>query len=273
MKAVWAYNRLDDGNGGEYSFFNTTSITATECGLYYCVNKYNTSIDGGVLTESLIDTWHNVSATAIDLSQGLYYDIILRPPSSFANGAENMSTYSVLRISALAMLDQFNMTTLPFWTGNVTVGPSLEGEYQYGSNDLATFLYAFDLTGMKKMIRSLATSMTVELRALGTSDSGLAVGTAWKDVPKTRVNWAWMSLPIILMVLTGIFLISTMVKSARQGGKLWKESAIVPLCHPLTNDGQARFADAKGVREVDSIAQSIEVRYQETEAGWRFVQK
>ncbi|KAK5054421.1 hypothetical protein LTR84_001311 [Exophiala bonariae] len=275
-KAAWAFNRLDDGFGGEYSFFNITSVTATECGLYYCVNKYNTSVNGGVLKESVIDTWHNNSAVAVDLSKGLYYDIILHPSFSDESESEEIPTYSVLRISALALLDQFNMTTQQFWTGNVTVGPSLEGEYQFGTNDLVNFLYPLDLNGMNKMIQSLATSMTVEIRTSSSSEAtstGASIGIAWKDVPMTRVNWAWLSLPLLLIVLAAVFLISIMVKSAKSGVTLWKESAIGSFCHPLTKDGQAMFAAAAGPREVGKIAQSIEVRYQETEEGWRFVQK
>ncbi|KAL8786517.1 MAG: hypothetical protein Q9213_002744 [Squamulea squamosa] len=69
------------------------SLTATECSLYWCINRYSATQDSGVLEESVIDSWWShsrfdlvhLNATWVEdkkvVSEG--YHIQLLPPSDY----------------------------------------------------------------------------------------------------------------------------------------------------------------------------------------------
>lgn len=98
-----------------------------------------------------------------------------------------------------------------------------------------------------------------------------ALGNAFKEVPFVAVNWAWITVPAVLLGLAFVFLLRTALRSARQGTKLWKDSSLAAFYHPLTGDGRQRLGVARDPRHVAKIAEDLNVRWAQTPRGWKFV--
>lgn len=51
--------------------WETTSIAAVECGLYMCINTYNTSVTQGNLSETTVGTWSNKVPMSRQVGSGI----------------------------------------------------------------------------------------------------------------------------------------------------------------------------------------------------------
>ncbi|KAE9977934.1 hypothetical protein BLS_001026 [Venturia inaequalis] len=53
----------------------------------------------------------------------------------------------------------------------------------------------------------------------GLAGRDVAKGQAWKVIQIVRVDWAWLGMPLGLLVVSGGFLLATVVRNGRKGGK------------------------------------------------------
>lgn len=59
------------------------------------------------------------------------------------------------------------------------------------------------------------------------------VSTAWKTETYVLVRWQWLSFPIALLLLTLVFLITTILKNAQNKISPWKSTTTALLLHVL----------------------------------------
>ena len=114
----------------------------------------------------------------------------------------------------------------------------------------------------------MANSITNIIRS---SDSGeLVYGQAFDNETYVEVTWGWLTLPLILLFVSCIFLVSTVIKSATEKGQvsIRKNSAIATLLYGLPDHYQKRLAksDSKGTPRTNT--KNLRVRLSATR-GWR----
>jgi hypothetical protein len=102
--------------------------------------------------------------------------------------------------------------------------------------------------------------MTKNIRNADTSHP--AVGTVRQGVPFVLVRWQWITLPCALQLLTLVFLVGTMVDSARRGAMVWKSSSLTTFYHPLTHDGRTKLGTTMHPRDMEMTATEMIVRWE-----------
>lgn len=236
---------------------------ATECGLSFCVQKFNTSVSQGKLNETLLDTY--ATGGFDDNYLGNY---VLQPPPSFTNKS-NTGDANVYQSNSFNRLSEFFSK---HWEGSY-IQLSATAEV-VPSSDVAQFLSTLFFEQYEQIVSSLTKSMTDTIRAqsLSTSDKfPTADGVAYQDRPHVQVRWAWLAFPATLLGLALILLVATMVTNARQKTLLWKGSSLAAFSHPLTSDARTQVSDVASPRDVLKIAQKLDVKWEKTDRGFRLV--
>jgi hypothetical protein len=87
----------------------------------------------------------------------------------------------------------------------------------------------------------------------------MITGTAFSLETYVAVHWEWLSFPFILLLLSLVFLLSTIRKTSKQSGiGVWKTSAMPTLIYSLPQDVQKELSRSgagdnvsrKGARKV-----------------------
>ena len=238
--------------------------SAAQRALFYCVNRYETTVTKGVLHEMVVSSWHDNSASFLQ-SDSTMADINLKPPSSFLNGTKADLEFTVSSFSAQAL----NFQIPSMWVGNISLEEGgLSTSYSY-SNDIVNMMYLQGISSLPSMTGNLAKSMTKNMRNADATQP--AVGTVLQDVPHVLVRWQWIALPCALQLLTLVFLVGTMADGARRGAMLWKSSSLATFYHPLTHDGRAKLGAAMHSREMQKTAAEMAVKWEKTDRGYRLV--
>ncbi|KAL1635493.1 hypothetical protein SLS58_010189 [Diplodia intermedia] len=228
-------------------------VRATECALYYCVNAYETRVRNGSLAEraSVVDgatraadSWQTVDFPAawdayndtmvasIDFdpyfSGARRSDLVLQAP----NGERfNVSQNAVAGISAYfktafqAELQAYNET-------NGTVDGQINGWYmnsttiQYQPSAIQPFWKSDDLD---ETFETLATSMTNALRAdADVGDAAQVLGQSGRLVTYYSVQWPWIALNCVVVVMGAVFLVLTM-RRCGDSAPVWKSSTLAAM--------------------------------------------
>ena len=246
------------------SFFNQMP-QAAECALYFCVNTYNVSVTNGVTTSEILSTWHNETGNPTTGSAGIGIgasDGILQPPKSdLSLDISENSTFWIPSGTIAAMKEYLNVT----FTGFVNVSGG-EVDASDGPVFVNDVMQALNLTqNITALMEGLATSMTSYLRNVGGNNETTAIGTTSKMETYVHVRWAWLGLPIGLLILSTIFLIITMITSKRRGFAIWKTSSLAMLFHGLDGIQEHHAVESRG--QMDDIAVHTRVKLRRGEIG------
>ena len=225
-----------------------------ECVLYFCVRNYTATMTSGQLNETIIDSWPkpdqelqhepNIMSYLECLTLDLlscklsHQNYTLRPPSqeiSFSVGVgilrllqvwfQSMMKFSYDTYDEYSDPEQLNNLSRAFYEGQTTGLPSRN----------VTLDDAWDMPGPGVVLESIANSMTAQMRSLSkTADA--AVGRSYSTRSAVVARWAWVSVPITLLVLTFGLVFSTIILSEVKQIPLWKSSSLAALLHGLDED-------------------------------------
>lgn len=119
----------------------------------------------------------------------------------------------------------------------------------------------------------LARSITARWRqGDGISDNvGPVTGMVWENQTCVLVNWAWISLPAALLLLTIVFLILTVLRTNSKGARVWKSSMLAVLFNGLDLKTRQDAGAAVSLEEMRAAADTAKVRLVETKNGLRLV--
>lgn len=87
--------------------------------------------------------------------------------------------------------------------------------------------------------------MTNAIRASGGAVPVL--GTAFELRTFVHIRWGWIALPVIVVLMTGAFLVAAMMTSRTTKTKLWKSSALAMLFHGLDGDTRKKALDSQSL--------------------------
>lgn len=229
---------MRNGNGSVYSaadvaYFANFDILdfedgcAFECALWACVQAYSVKVTAGTTVQSYspmasqgvfvdgVAPYYNGNFTiSIDLNASF-------PEHRNVTGARDYRLDEVSYNGIRLFLEEF-------WTGNATGGVG-GGEGSY-SNDYDLVIFGVigernaDEPGLTTWIENLALSLTNDFRSNGESDDARYDGTAY--TLHVKVVWAWLTLPVALVVLSllysGITIVRTARAAQRSGVEAWK---------------------------------------------------
>jgi hypothetical protein len=242
-------------------------IMAVECGLSLCVQKYNTSVLRGSLTEKLIDTYTDIVIDPEDPDS-----VIFHPPSSWTNVNENVSSNVFMCSGAASGFREF-------FDEKFTGQRNSTYSFSFSTNsDFTTLMTGLQLDNFTDLFSSIAKSMTDNMRSSPyaelLAEEGMtwsARGASYQDRPYVQVRWAWIAFPSTLLGLSLVLLLGTIVTTAREKTLPWKGNSLAAFAHPLAGDMREKISGIRGPREMQREAEKLQVQWLKTDRGFRLV--
>ena len=219
---------------------------ATQCAMSPCTRTYSMSVlDGALDTRLSPPDWE----TMVYSDCGDYGCSRADYRSEITN---TTSEIPPMFFSALVALDDFSTLSMvynlsdsgPFWT-------------QTGGDfiDILERLHTF---GLETIMHNIAASLTAHL--LNKSNETVS-GTMSVSEVYVSVEWAWITLPAIVLLSTLILFICTTLGNKKHGLDLWKSATLPVLYHGLDNDLLAdgpRYAMVSEMEQTSKVPARLE---------------
>jgi hypothetical protein len=266
ISTVWGFSNpaVEYGSGNAMTF-SVASKAAMECGIYYCVQKFNTTVSSGTLDERVVGTYTTGQYSTLENAY------VLEPPSSFTNvSTKDNPSANVYSTPNFLSIKQFFST---FWQGNCSVTDAGSANPKTPCTSQTALLLGDENFGNYQAIFTrLVQAMSYAMRLQSTPDpEPTALGVAYQDKPHVKVRWGWLALPASLLGLALLLLVATIVTTAKEKTLLWKGSSLAAFSHPLTSDARAAVSEISSPREVVRVAEKMEVKWEKTDRGYRLV--
>lgn len=204
------------------------SATATTCGLWYCLQAYNVSVDNGDQTQVIVGNW---SETDVDPTTS-------RSSFNFTNIPEIMRSgdgYSV------AMGGMFEGPLIE--SGNATFGYHPAWHY-YSSDHIRSLI---DIEDHDYWIDQFALGMSNNVRSDGitSAPADQYAGQVFTTIPYVHVRWAWLGFPIVMVASSLAFLVACVWQTQRLHVKSYKSDGLELLLARLDIDREIEDLDRK----------------------------
>ncbi|ORY17431.1 hypothetical protein BCR34DRAFT_474758 [Clohesyomyces aquaticus] len=263
---------------GPASVYRNETPMAIECILSWCVKTIRSSYYLANYEEEVVDVVYNRTqgpspwvSNFYNDSAGIGYDVYyLENPTILGPGEELYGVNNRTHFNVVHIFDQF----LPSWTSvkDVSATPQMGvsvystlGPYHRTMN-FNPWLHPNNIT---KHLDRLASAMTNVLRS--SPNTEMISGLAFNRETFVSVEWAWISVPLLVLILCGAFLASTIWRSSRDKdsvGGVWKNSALGTLIHGLPDDMQKKMRGSQMVSTPRTMARTLRVKMH-GKNGWR----
>jgi hypothetical protein len=232
-----------------------------ECVLTWCVKTLQSEYESGTYSETVTDTYENTTVgpfpwtseelPIIDgaISYWIWYnqDITIERNASAHNRSNAIISNETYTID--------NRTTSYHTTIFDKIFPSyytdfgLDGKTMLRYQDYWGGAYFRELpfnpwkapNNVTHHLERLATSMTNAIRSIENAES--LQGVAYSKETFVSVRWGWLAFPIVLLVLSLVFLAATIRKtSENDSAGIWKTSTMPTLIYSLPKESRSQFA-------------------------------
>ncbi|GKT65390.1 DUF3176 domain-containing protein [Colletotrichum tofieldiae] len=268
MKIVFMGTEKQGGIAGDLAPW------ARQCTLQACVQTLNSSIVNGELRETIVHAKTNDTvATATQKS--------LEP--IYISGESRKESYPIDMKVMMGMRSWFsdlfrngsasrneevinkNITTPDNVIVNLTVGIS-SGETFFDTDIVQAFYWNYYEypTGIDMLMNDLATSVTISFRSFNGSN---VTGIAHTVKSYIHVEWGFLTVPLLTILLTILFLGAVIYQTYRYKASLWKSSVLATLVHGLDGSARERLEDLAGLREQRKEAKTVKVHLNEGDGG------
>ena len=241
---------------------------AQECALQYCVKNISAVQRNGELIETEHDTWSNNSDPARKFYLGyLQSDSTAWIPLYFLQPPGQDRVFRVGHAAQVQMTSWLDRQL----RGTASRQPPDAGEF-FGSDQIQGIDAAFDQdeTGLEQVMANVASAMTTALRM---SSSEMAEGVVFVSEVYISIQWAWITLPLLLYVLAVGFVVSVAWRCGHntEGMKVhvWKNSLVAALFHGLDPELLAKVGHADKQEAIDEAAKHLRVKLTEGMHGLR----
>ena len=269
-------------NNGDSASSNSSFLRARECSLFWCINTYFASIISGSFHEHLLSSTPNRSGPASPPTGLDEQNVWIYPDAPFTKQS------SVQKNTTKDFFNSDGLTSRsPFWiSSNYSarlskwLSSELTIEPAASSDTLVTLESYYTLAKLDSVFSSIANSMTVALRQGPTDyvadpDHSIYVvkGTTWAMETYLHVRWAWITLPVCLVLLSSFFLVATIISSRQKDIALWKSSTLPLLFNHVPFPGPAVLGAKVHVADMEEVATRMKVQMQESSITWRLERK
>jgi hypothetical protein len=279
------------------------SAFAARCSLNPCVRSYTASIRDFVLEEKLVSSTNMVYDAH---SNGMLGSFSLVTNSTIINGARYDCITSEQKTTENTIALTWNNTKV---TGivprNITHWTSPQCFFEFDSSSQATtnFLrsmytkqeleYAYDpynamgdlwikrfyhkgtanITTANDYMDGLAIAMSAQMRR-GHDASQDALGMVLTQQTCVHIEWAWITLPASLVLMSILFLAGTIWSSLTQAWHgMWKSSSLALVFTTVESESLLHDGILDRKSQIADTASGIKARFVKTERGWAFVEQ
>lgn len=271
--------------------WDDTPVSATECALYFCANAYQSVVKKGILTEHIVASW-----AKRDFSS--YRDIKADDDFDLYEKWNNYSLYAGMGDFSRSDLELFipeedvkkhalpDDAALRFKLTHRTVGSTTHyvneqflgpgmrwpiGDLPYGAQTPAVqALYQSE--NLSASFDKIAWSVSNWMRDISNVTQD---GTGEEWVIHIHVEWPYMVLPLLTIVLGLLFSVSSIVETRRLHLDPWKTDMVATLTYSVDAEtrAQLRHADRNGYLEksikamtakFEDVGCGLELRTQQT---------
>jgi hypothetical protein len=243
------------GNGSATSVYHNETPIAQECVLSWCVKAIQSTYSLGEYEEEVLETFENTTA-------GPWPWIATPYATEFDNGTDQFFLQDIMIDSGVSLSGR-NITG--YGTSNSSVGPVMWGfidffpSYTTTSNESAVPFMRYKTwsrnppetriidfnpwlapNNVTRHMERFATALTNVIRSAGSRE--MLEGAAYGKETYITVRWGWLSFPLLLLVLSSLFLVATIVKTPKgPGAGVWKNSTIPTLIYGLPKETQTQL--------------------------------
>ena len=217
--------------------------TAAEGVLFWCIRGYNSSVKNNVLTQNITTTWYDKNILPpTDKSP-----MVLSPPQD---------TWSLLNLSS----DTKFTVPLEFTWFNRTL------DFKTTDVELRQIVWN-NVTDIPSMFDFITSSMSNRLRSSVCNET--VTGTGNKVDTVLRVQWLWLILPVVNVLLTTAFLAIIITQSHHSRVKLWKTSILAVLFHGISMNTRRHYhmAQADDLTSMGNVAENVVVTLRRQHGG------
>jgi hypothetical protein len=276
-----------DGPDDEHvleSIFRHEKPRALECILTWCVktlqSSYSEATYSETVTKTFINTtegpfpWHQmiVEPPPVDMPDAVQYiyfqNITLEP--GWAAAGEEAPRYGVGNDTAFNIIAVFDQYFPAFTTYQENSSEPIV-KYHTRSETPSFRTYSRNPwlapNNVTHYLERIATVMTNHLRELSNEH---VEGKSFEEEMFVKVSWAWLALPLALLLLTTVFLVATVVRTLLETDKagVWKNSAIAALRYGLPEKLQQKITASQADGTLHAKAKEMHLRMS-PKRGWR----
>lgn len=217
-------------------------FVATECALWYCLQAHEVQVQFGETRDRVIRSWNRATSLAPGTTNG---NITFTSVPDEMN-VNSTDLYGMPNMQLLGMSQYVNKT----FVGNVSADGGLG--VIAPSTDFAEGMQR-GLDDPNSWINRLARSMTNDIRL---NQTVVGTSTQYDGITYTTgviiiVRWPWIAYPASLVLLSLVYLVYIIIKTAQLKVRPWKSDALLPLYLQLDSDLKAMAAE--GVNKPDGI--------------------
>jgi hypothetical protein len=261
-------------------------VEAMECGLFYCVNQYTSSVKNGTLYETEVpvqdatrnpDSWKliqysypNLDGVFIDnqrtdslefnSSTSSWYRTDLMLGDGFYLSWAAVNSLSSQFQSQFTSPKPINASEHPNFTSAPDYMP-INGYYKNLPNSLhdgkvyspSVMQILYKSPNLNDTFRRLARGLSNAIRA-GADNTTVQTGASGVMTAHYRIQWPWITLHVIVAVGAIALLIATMIESRTARAPVWKSSALAMMSLSLTREIGDVLADAQSMKDMKGRA-------------------
>jgi hypothetical protein len=271
---------------GRESVYQNKTPVVHECFLSWCVKTIKSSYDLGEYHESVLSTYYNntvgpspwYSWKIPDDQGGGYWveykeNITIISPETDAGSTTHTNPpviYGANNVTAcnfMTVFDDFFPSS--YSVENVFATPRLRyKDYIHGpSQRYLPYSPWMAPNNITRHVQRLATAMTDRVRS--SSSRKMLLGEASYTEKYIIVQWQWLTLPLLLLVLTLVFLVSTMIKTSKDTTTgIWKTSAMPTLIYSLPKEAQSKLSPPSAWGTANERSKKVRIKLLPNR-GWR----
>ncbi|KAL8666618.1 MAG: hypothetical protein Q9168_007445 [Polycauliona sp. 1 TL-2023] len=247
---------------------NKDELVALKGTLSLCVNKYRTSMTFGVTTTDLLSTetdldWRKGNET----SDGTTFDTV--------TATHNGETFWMADFNQRGIYNYLSIEALAGTASMRSAASTPDGGGNYSENTIVAAIFQsldYDhagLSGLSKKLDTLAVSMSNALRT-STDVPDVVKGTSSSFQVYIEIEWTWMIVPIITVILSLVFLLLTIYSSRQSRIPAWKSSLLAVL-FGLGSDTRSGLGVLGPPKEMEAKAKDKNVRLESAGGQWQIV--
>jgi hypothetical protein len=155
-------------------------------------------------------------------------------------------------------------------SGTASRQPPNAGKF-FGSDQIQGIDAAFDQdeNGLQQAMVNVASAMTTALRM---SSNDMAHGAGFVSETYVSVQWAWITLPLLLYITAIGFVVAVAWRCGHAGDakvNVWKNSLMAALFHGLDQEMLAKIGHPDEQESIDEAAKDLEVKLTRNMHGLR----
>jgi hypothetical protein len=222
------------------SNYDDNITVAHECMLQYCVKTISAVQRNGELVETEHDSWTN-----------------------------NSGQERIFRVGHAAQVQMTSWLSSQL-SGTASRQPPNAGKF-FGGDQIQGIDAAFDQdeNGLQQAMANVANAMTTALRM---SSSDMAQGVGFVSETYISIQWAWLTLPLLLYVTVIGFVVAVAWRCGHAGDakvNVWKNSLVAALYHGLDDELLAKAGYPDEQEPIDEAAKNLKVKLTRNMHGLR----